>query len=340
MDKKKFEENIVPLTPKEQLYQEDEKLAGSYFDAKHFAAGDTITLSTPKDMHGSIMAQQEKDIFFSADIFFNKQTRFSQVPLHHHDYIEMNYVYSGHCTAIINGKTVEMQQGEVCIMDCGVVHTILPTGENDILLNCGMSQRYFTASFVERLSASGAIPRFLASAMSDEKDHNRYLLISTAKSPMFHDLIEDVFCEYLHPQVCAEGAISNYMNLIFIELIRCYQGEMESEYRQNRRNYITEVLRYMEDNCVTCTLKETSARFGFNEKYLSRLIHSATGKNFKELITDGRLSRAAFLLVSTEQSVQDIAQQCGYSNLSFFYKKFQERYESTPAEYREKTKRL
>lgn len=341
MDKKQFGTLVTPLSPKEQLYQADEELASSYFDAVHFAAGDAITLSSPenKARHGSILAQQKGSTFFSADIFFNKQTRFSHVPLHRHEYIEMNYVYSGHCTAVINGKTVEMQQGEVCIMDSGVVHTILPTGEEDILLNCGMSRKYFTSSFVERFSASGAIPRFLANAISEKKDHNRYLLISTEKSPMFHDLIEDVFCEYLDPQVCASGAISSYMNLIFIELIRCYQGTMESEYRQTRHSYVTEILRYMEENCTTCTLEETAARFGFNPNYLSKMIREATGMSFKELLTEGRLARAAFLLISTEQAVQQIAQQCGYTNQSFFYKKFQERYNCTPAEYREQAKK-
>lgn len=248
----------------------------------------------------------------------------------------MNYVYEGRCTAVINGKRVVMTTGDVCIMDSDAVHTIEPTGEGDIVLNCLMDRHYFTASFVERFSASGPIPRFLSYALSEQRDHSRYLLFHTHQSAFFRDLMEDVFCEYLDPQLCAEGAISSYMNLVFIELVRCYQGEMESEYRQARRSYLTEILRYMDDNCATCTLEETADRFGFHPNALSRMIRRATGCSFKDLITNGRLANAAFLLRSTTQPVHRIAQQCGYSNQSFFYKKFVERYGCTPSEYRER----
>ncbi len=77
------------------------------------------------------------------NLAFNKQTRFGMVPLHRHNYIEMNYVYSGTCVQEINGQTVEMHTGDVTILDRDVVHRVLPTGENDILLNCLMGQNYF-----------------------------------------------------------------------------------------------------------------------------------------------------------------------------------------------------
>ena len=342
MNKEEFHELVIPTTEKERLYRDHPEKSLEYYqsqDAKTRWENGVYVFSGPvvgggARGHGSF---SDKANFTPAEvsgIAFNKQTRFSRVPLHRHDYIEMSYVYEGQCTAEINGHRLAMRTGDVCIMDSGVVHTILPTGEKDIVLNCLMDRHYFTASFVERFTASGPIPRFLSNALSEERDHSRYLLFHTDKSPFFRDLMEEVFCEYLDPQLCAEGAISSYMNLVFIELVRCYQGEMESEYRQARRSYLTEILRYMDDNCTTCALAETAARFGFHPNALSRMLRQATGRSFKDLITDGRLAKAAFLLRSTAQPVQKIAQQCGYSNESFFYKKFVGRYGCTPSEYR------
>lgn len=342
MNKGEFRELIVPITEKERLYRTEPERSLEYYQVNRNGLrkeNDVYVLPVPIQKEGA----REHGLFSDRivlspaqldGIAFNKQTRFSQVPLHRHDYIEMNYVYEGYCTARINGQTVAMRTGDVCIMDSGVVHTILPTGEEDIVLNCLMDRRYFTASFVERFAASGPIPRFLSYALSEQRDHSRYLLFHTDQRPFFRDLMEDIFCEYLEPQLCVEGAISSYMNLVFIELVRCYQGEMESEYRQARRSYLTEILRYMDDHCTSCTLEETAAQFGFHPNALSRLIRQSTGSSFKDLITDGRMAKAAFLLRSTTQPVQEIAQQCGYSNQSFFYKKFAERYGCTPAEYR------
>ena len=64
------------------------------------------------------------------------------------------------------------------------------------------------------------------------------------------------------------------------------------------------------------------------------MVKEGTGSAFKDLVSDGRLSRAAFLLLTTEAPISQIANQCGYSNQNFFYKKFQVRYGCTPAVYR------
>lgn len=342
MNKDEFRKLVISTTERERLYQANPELSLEHYHSTecggHIEDGIYIfparIISRGQQGHGLLCEQADFHPASVGGIAFNKQTRFSMVPLHRHDYIELNYVYEGRCTARINGHTLDMSTGDVCIMDSGVVHTILPTGQDDIVLNCLMDRRYFTASFVERFAASGPIPRFLSYALSEQRDHSRYLLFHTDKSPFFRQLVEEVFCEYLDPQLCTEGAISSYMNLVFIELVRCYQGEMESEYRQAQRSYLTEILRYMDDHCTTCTLEETAAHFGFHPNALSRMIRRATGSSFKDLVTDGRLAQAAFLLRSTNQPVQQISQQCGYSNQSFFYKKFTQRYGCTPAEYR------
>ena len=176
MNKEEFHELVIPTTEKERLYRDHPEKSLEYYqsqDAKTRWENGVYVFPGPvvgggARGHGSF---SDKANFTPAEvsgIAFNKQTRFSRVPLHRHDYIEMSYVYEGQCTAEINGHRLAMRTGDVCIMDSGVVHTILPTGEKDIVLNCLMDRHYFTASFVERFTASGPIPRFLSNALSEE----------------------------------------------------------------------------------------------------------------------------------------------------------------------------
>ena len=350
LDRKTFREMIFPLSEKELHYKEHPEDSLIYF--KNFQQGGKDALVTEEagddeilffpaprkqaatNLHGLISPRLAPRMLEKDNLAFNKQSRFGMVPLHRHSYIEMNYVYSGTCVQEINGRTIEMQTGDVTILDSDVVHRVLPTGENDILLNCLMGRDYFKASFIERLAASGAVPRFLSNALNERNDHDRYLLFHTEHSYIFRDLFECVFCEYLDPTTCTAGAVENYMNLIFIELARCYQCNQEHEYHKSNKNYLTEVLQYMDDHCIDCTLESTAAHFGFHPNYLSRMVREGTGSTFKDLVSDGRLSRAAFLLLTSEVSVSQIANQCGYSNQNFFYKKFQARYGCTPAVYR------
>ena len=355
LDRNTFREMIFPLSEKELHYREHPEESLVYFknfervpDASsdgtavlrlgdsdamyfHFPKVNTIAEST---LHGLISPRLVQQAVMGGRLAFNKQTRFGMVPPHRHNYIEMSYLYAGTCTQEIGGRTLEMNAGDVIILDSGVIHRVLPTGENDILLNCLMGRQYFSASFIERLATSGTVPRFLSNALNEHNDHDHYLLFHTQHSPIFRDLFECIFCEYLDPTTCTAGAIDSYMSLIFIELARCYQCSNEHEYHKSNKNYLTEVLQYMDDHCIDCTLESTAAHFGFHPNYLSRMVKEGTGSAFKDLVADGRLSRAAFLLLTTEAPISQIANQCGYSNQNFFYKKFQARYGCTPAAYR------
>lgn len=336
MDKKAFQSLVIPLTDKEQNYQHHPERSSEIY-ARHnhedYLSDGVLQFDFLPEGHGEILPAQGKTSP-NGNLHFSKQTRFSRVPLHRHSYIEMNYVYAGACKAIINGSELQLDAGDVCIMDAGVVHTIAPTQEEDILLNCLMKQPYFNHRFLEQLTNSGTVAKFIAGAMDESSHHNQYMLFHTEGNPLVQELFEDVFCEYLDPGICAEAAIDSYMTLLFIELARCYQQSKEQEYRSQERSYITEVLHYLEEHCDNCSLTAAAEHFNFHPNYLSRAVKKATGKSFKEVVDGNRLSRAEFLLKNTELSVGAIADQCGWSNLRQFYRKFQQEYGCTPKEYR------
>jgi YesN/AraC family two-component response regulator len=78
--------------------------------------------------------------------------------------------------------------------------------------------------------------------------------------------------------------------------------------------------------------------FGFNPSYLSTLLKKGTGKAFKELLQIQRLNQAALYLSNTDLPIPEIAQEVGYSSVTFFYKKFKELFNETPHCYKEKHK--
>ena len=67
---------------------------------------------------------------------------------------------------------------------------------------------------------------------------------------------------------------------------------------------------------------------------LSSAVHLATGRTFKELLLEKRLSKGAELLRDTGLPVEDIIAAVGYENTSYFYRKFRERYGVSPRDYR------
>lgn len=340
MDKKEFENLVVPLSEKEKRYRDDPQQAEQTYAALlQLAHGSGVPIIA---MNPALQAQGHAQLMEGAthcsvyqNLAFSKQTRYSRVPLHRHNCIEMFYVYAGHCIVVLNDSRIELLEGDVCIMDTGCTHTIHPLAEKDIVLNCMMEPSYFTAGMIGRLASSGTVAQFLAEVLN-HSSKNRYLLFHTKEFGMVREAFENAFCEYLDPGLCSPDILDSYMTQIFILLARCYQSNREKEYRTASRTYLTQVLRHIEVHCCdpNCTLKAVAHQFNFNPQYLSRAMKEETGFSFKDLLDQNRLMRAAFLLQNTALPVEQIAHQCGWSNTRQFYKKFQDGYGLNPGEYR------
>lgn len=61
-----------------------------------------------------------------------KETRFTVIPKHHHVDMELNYIYSGSCTFVINGREVTLKKGDLCILDSDVWHSATSYKKNTI----------------------------------------------------------------------------------------------------------------------------------------------------------------------------------------------------------------
>ena len=67
-------------------------------------------LQTPPKIHRG-------DLFQQGNIHISKHRRYAEVPEHTHDFVEINYMYSGTCLQIINGERIEMEESDVVIID-------------------------------------------------------------------------------------------------------------------------------------------------------------------------------------------------------------------------------
>lgn len=272
------------------------------------------------------------------NISISKHHRFIPIPAHQHDFIELFYVYSGSCTQIINGKKVTLSQGDMCILDTNVIHSIETTGENDIIINCLMRKDYFDTSLLSRLSSNDLISTFLVHAIYQSKDYNNFIIFHSEKREKLHNLMKDLMCEYFDPSICSKEIINCYIILIFSELLQIYQDQTPEvqilNETANTKN-ISKILEYIQKNYICTTLAETAKTFNFHPNYLSTLLKKTTGKSFKEIIHEQKLKKACTLLKNTDMTVEDISLEVGYNNFSFFYKKFKDAFGVTPLEYRQ-----
>ncbi|MFC6261672.1 AraC family transcriptional regulator [Levilactobacillus fujinensis] len=274
-------------------------------------------------------------ISVNSNFKISKHDRFLPVPTHVHTFIELNFVYAGTCSQIIDGTHITLHSGELCIIDTDVPHSISKTGKDDIIFNVLIRKEYFTANFFENLSGNGVIFDFLVNVISYRQQHDQYIVFhSNPQSHMYQTFLQ-ILWETYFPSLCSHQMIDNYLKVLFIDLVRIYEYDSNQAIKgDDSVHTILAVMRYMEQHFDHCTLKSAAQKFNYTPNYLSTLIKRNTHTNFSDLLQTMRLQNVCFLLENSTDPINQIATQSGFSNQTFFYKKFQAAFNMSPADYR------
>lgn len=265
---------------------------------------------------------------------FKKNSRFLNVTTHSHDYIEMNYVYSGRITQFVNGHELTLHRGDIIILDTQVQHSVLMPGPKDIMLAFRFSVKYFIENFFREFNADNLLGEFLLKSIYESQKYNRLLNFNINDESEIRNLLQLLIIEFIEGSEQAQSVENNYILAIFTLLQRKYKTEhFENELGEYLHQYKS-ISNYLESHYQTATLKEMGHEMGYSPAYLSNLIKRVIGRNFSDLLLEIRLKNALILLQGTNLSINSICEQCGFSNTSFFYRKFKIRYNCTPKKYR------
>ena len=86
------------------------------------------------------------------------------------------------------------------------------------------------------------------------------------------------------------------------------------------------------------TLESLAHEFGYCKNYIIKLFKKELGLTPHEYITLRRIDIAKNLLISSNMSISEIAEECGFGNYVNFYKSFVNHERSTPNEFRQKAR--
>jgi len=101
------------------------------------------------------------------------------------------------------------------------------------------------------------------------------------------------------------------------------------------RKRIAAVIAYI-DRAYTSevTLQGAASVAAMTPSSLSRYFHVHTGRRFSDYVNDMRCAAASQYLVDSEKSVASVAGACGFQNIANFNRRFRERFQMSPREYR------
>jgi AraC-like DNA-binding protein len=255
-------------------------------------------------------------------------------PLHWHEQIEILYILEGQLKVLINEKTWEGRQGDIFIVDTGLIHGFSdPSPESSVRIF-----QFGREIFDEPL------------ALMEDQDMRKPIFgrtsrISPSQDCSIHPLLEtilmDINSEFQKKEQGYRFAIKSGL----YKLVAFFLRNMATEEaintdritgEKNHTRYLEQIFSFIYSNFDNPDLKleDAAAEVGLSKYYLTRFLKEQTGLGYHDHLSRVRLSRARQYLAESDMPVIDIAYICGFQSLTTFNRLFKEHTGTNPSAYR------
>ncbi len=247
---------------------------------------------------------------------------FDQVPVHWHDEMELIVIKKGEGTVTVDTRPFHVRGGEAVVVFPGQLHGISQqAGSTMESMLMGTMDDVCTAEFLLPLVEEG----------------RQAAVHITGETPEYEEFMGcigqmDWLCRdrpYGY-QLAVKGALFQFLFRICLHFRETApSGGLKS------REKIKALLRYIELHYgEEMTVEEAAGMCFYSKSHFMKFFRQHMGVTFVEYINDYRLAMAARFLLTEAEQVTEVAQRCGFDNISYFNRLFKGKYGMPPGAYR------
>lgn len=254
---------------------------------------------------------------------------------HSHSFSDIGYVFTGSGSCVFsNGENLRLEKGVVFYINAKVPHRVVPDPGTDLQI--------FNLSLIAApLETSDKIPSHI---IDEELDIFRRLVerewLSASGCYNLEDFIRNAinFQRYVKPGnfIKFKNCVSNFLISAFQELTLPkaqpvkYSATDESMMLNMRR-----IIIYMRDHFAEgLTLQDLAAALNYSPRHCQRLIQEYLGVGFSDYILAHQIRQAKRLLRASSATLEEIAEQSGFSSAKTLTQRFKALTGMTPFQYR------
>ena len=250
------------------------------------------------------------------------------LPYHWHIEFEFIHILRGEYTLFAGTREYVLKAGDFFLMSSGILHGDSERFRGKCIYeslvfdpNIMMINNYATVPFLERLIEGENY--FSILHCTDETDFSKRLL----------ELFKTVKAKN---EGYAYETISLLFQLFgFIDLHKMYERNEHYMKENGKLIWLKCVMNLIKQKYgESISLAQMADSAGFSPKYFCRVFHEVTHYTPMEYLNQYRINRAAEMLLGTDESIEDIAYDCGFNDISYFIKLFKRYKNKTPLKYR------
>ena len=256
------------------------------------------------------------------------------VPWHWHEELEAAVVTEGGAVLAVGMERYTLQPGEGFFINANVLHSVFMSGET-----CRLHSMSFHPRLIGGMDSIYWQKYVLPMLESGKPD----LLILRKGGGWQQEALEETERAW---QACVqeeagyEFAVRESLSrLILLARGKGTPQEVQpvSEKAQRDNDRIKRMLRFIQQNLSSpITVAEIAAAAAVSESECLRCFRATIGSAPIHFLKQLRLQRAAALLAAGQEKISDIAEDCGFLDMSYFARSFRALYGCTPGEYRQR----
>jgi len=243
--------------------------------------------------------------------------------LHVHDFCEMTYVVAGRGIHLVNRQMLPVRTGDLIFVRQDDCHAISATDGTDLqFVNVAFPRAAWEtfcalADVPREAWSSGVLPR----AVRLPPDGRQKC------EPAFRDAL------FSFHEGAPALALCRFWSLVSPYLV--HPTAMRAKDEARLPPWLRSACWAMHDEQnLHAGLPRFIELSGVSRAHLSRSLKAHCHQTPTEVVNRLRLERAAMLLATTTDEIGEIAAACGFGTLSYFYRRFRERYRQSPRAYR------
>ena len=251
-------------------------------------------------------------------------------PLHYHDDFEIVYVLEGTLDASVHAQRFECSTGDILIIPPQKIHGFFQHKN----LPCHYINIVFSLSLLEQPDSD-----FFKKFMSPYQNEQISLPYFHKKETLFNTkILESVISLFnnRHEAVSKPFLVKSELFKIFHYLQEIVSdSDVKLNNSELYANKLIPVFKYVSENYMnSISVADAAKLVNFSESHFMNIFKRIAGTSFTNYVKMIRLENARVMLLSSDKSVQQIADECGFEDISYFIRSFKKYINLSPLKYK------
>ncbi len=259
----------------------------------------------------------------------------AQNSLYCREYIEIGIVTEGSGVHCVDGKNIPCKTGDIYIVPPSVPHRYFAAEQG-----AGVTVRKLIFYVDDWFRGEAALPksRRYCYGVFEDGATVAYAMLNSRMNEKISFIMDSVENELSDKEEDRKTLIYTYLVQLFSFVARYINRSVKNTHRQSKDfESASAAMKIIEEEFTdnSLSLETISARIFVSPSNLSRVFKAHCGQLFSEYLRDVRLNYAAALIRETDMRVERIVTECGFKDVSAFYRNFREAFGMTPQIYKQ-----